>query len=68
MLVVALMMQKYAYHNIQQELLAAKKSIEAFRLFIIGTTFILRSDLKHFEKFLEDRNISKIGNTRLIRW
>ena len=56
------------YHIIQQELLAAKKSIKAFRLFVIGTTFILRSDLKHFERFLEDRSISKFGNTRLIRW
>lgn len=56
------------YHSIQQEILAAKNCIFNFHLFLIGKPFILRSDLKNFDKFLDTRNIEKIGNYRLIRW
>ena len=56
------------YHSIHQEILAAKNCILSFRLFLIGKTFVLRSDLNNFAKFLDTRHIEKIGNYRLIRW
>ncbi|MCO5578206.1 hypothetical protein L7F22_032044 [Adiantum nelumboides] len=56
------------YHSIQKELLAGVNAVLNFRLFLIGHKFILRSDLKHFDKFLKEKNAGKVGNSRIYRW
>ena len=50
------------------EILAAKKVMKKFKLFIINKPVILRSDLKNFSRFLTNKNFEEIGNGRLIRW
>ena len=56
------------YPSAHREILAAKKVMNKFKLFIIGKPIILRSDLKNFHGFLTSKNSEDIGNGRLIRW
>ncbi|MCO5578676.1 hypothetical protein L7F22_032520 [Adiantum nelumboides] len=56
------------YHSIQKELLAEVNAVLNFRLFLIGHKVILRSDLKHFDKFFKEKNAGKVGNSRIYRW
>ncbi|MCO5574306.1 hypothetical protein L7F22_028089 [Adiantum nelumboides] len=57
---------KTRYHSIQKELLAGVNAVLNFRLFLIGHKFILRSDLKHFDKFLKEKNAGKVSNSKSI--
>lgn len=56
------------YHSTHKELLAIIRGIEKFRLFLQEQEFIIRSDLKYFDKYLQTKHLNKVAHTRLIRW
>lgn len=59
---------KINYLSIHREILAAKRTFKAFKLFIIGRVFIHRTDLCNMRSFMSSTNIEEMGNSRLLRW
>lgn len=56
------------YPSVHKELLAIKKSIESFQIFLVGHPFIVFTYLNNAMTFLSTKNSEKIGNDGLLRW
>lgn len=56
------------YHSNEKEILAVKKVIKRFKLFIASNHFIIRSDNKNFGFFLRAKVQDDYKQGRLIRW
>jgi hypothetical protein len=56
------------YPSSHKEILAVKKGIKRFRLFLKLIHFIVRTDLKHMKGMLSNHILLEQGNNRVLRW
>ena len=59
---------KTKYPSSHKEILAVKKGIKRFRLFLKSSKFIFRTDLKHMKGILSNKRLLEQGSTRVLRW
>jgi len=51
-----------------QEILAVKKDIKKFRLFLKSVHFIVKRDLRYMKGMLQNKRLLEQGNSRVLRW
>ena len=56
------------YPSSHKEILAVKRGIKRFHLFLKSVRFIVRTDLKHMKSILAKKKLLEQGNTRVLRW
>lgn len=56
------------YPSSHKEILAVKRGIQRFRLFLKSVRFLVRIDLKHMKSILANKKLLEQGNTRILRW
>lgn len=56
------------YPSSHKEILAIKKGINRFRLYLKSVRFIVRTDLKHMKGMLSNKRLLEKGSNRILRW
>lgn len=56
------------YPSSHKEILAIKRRIQRFKLFLKSVRFLVRTDLKHMKGILSNKRFLEQGNTRILRW
>ena len=56
------------YPSSHKEILAVKKGIKKYRMFLKPVHFIVRTDLKHMKGMLSNKRLLEQGNNRVLRW
>lgn len=56
------------YHINEKEVLAIKKAIKKFSIYLLSKPFIIRTDNTYFKSFLKAKNPTDYKQGRLIRW
>lgn len=56
------------YPSSQKEILAVKKGIKRFRLFLKSVHFVIKTDLRHMKGMLQNKRLLEQGNSKVLRW